>query len=169
MGTDSTLHQTLGDGCAAQESTRLSEQPGTRIGHYKLLEQIGEGGLDGFLCLATAAYRYREFHPGLACAQPGRTIGRYVIHYADGQTAEVPLLAGRTIQDWWSDPATLESPGEAEVAWVGTKARTQQVNRTIHLLGITWTNPRPGVSITSIDFEQAGADFRPFRVAVTAE
>jgi serine/threonine protein kinase/WD40 repeat protein len=44
MGGDSTLDQVPGEGGAAQLPTVLSEQPGTRIGHYKLLEQIGEGG-----------------------------------------------------------------------------------------------------------------------------
>jgi hypothetical protein len=101
--------------------------------------------------------------------KPGMTIGRYVIHYADSQTAEVPLVIGRTIQHWWSDPATLESSGEAEVAWIGTNDLSRQSDRTIHLLGLIWTNPRPEVPVTSFDFEQAGADFRPFLVAVTAE
>lgn len=44
MGGDSTLHQVPEEGGAAQSPPALSEQPGTRIGHYKLLEQIGEGG-----------------------------------------------------------------------------------------------------------------------------
>jgi serine/threonine protein kinase/WD40 repeat protein len=44
MGGDSTLHQVPGEGGAAQSPPALSEHPGTRIGHYKLLEQIGEGG-----------------------------------------------------------------------------------------------------------------------------
>ena len=44
MGGDSTLHQLPGEADATQSPPALSEHPGTRIGHYKLLEQIGEGG-----------------------------------------------------------------------------------------------------------------------------
>ncbi|MCX6872834.1 MAG: tetratricopeptide repeat protein [Verrucomicrobia bacterium] len=44
MGGDSTLHPGPGDEGAAPVAPQMPEQPGTRIGHYKLLEQIGEGG-----------------------------------------------------------------------------------------------------------------------------
>jgi serine/threonine protein kinase/dihydrodipicolinate synthase/N-acetylneuraminate lyase len=44
MGSDSTLLPAPGESGAAQSPPAFSEQPGTRIGHYKLLEQIGEGG-----------------------------------------------------------------------------------------------------------------------------
>ena len=101
--------------------------------------------------------------------KPGMLIGRYLIHYADGQQAEVPLVTGRTIQAWWDDPANLESSAGAEVAWVGTNARSRKSNRAIHLLNLTWTNPRPEVPIETLDFEQTGQMADPFLVAVTAE
>ena len=44
MGGDSTLHQARGEGGVVQSPPALSEHPGTRIGHYKLQEEIGEGG-----------------------------------------------------------------------------------------------------------------------------
>ena len=44
MGGDSLQDPASGADGVAQEPPRLSEYPGTRIGHYKLLEQIGEGG-----------------------------------------------------------------------------------------------------------------------------
>jgi hypothetical protein len=31
----------------------------------------------------------------------GTVIGRYVIHYADGQRAEVPIRYGQDVRDWW--------------------------------------------------------------------
>jgi serine/threonine protein kinase len=44
LGDDHTLAQAAGAGGTEQMPPVLSEQPGTRIGHYKLLEKIGEGG-----------------------------------------------------------------------------------------------------------------------------
>jgi hypothetical protein len=44
MGADSTAQEAFDEDDAAHSPPGLSEQPGTRIGHYKLVEQIGEGG-----------------------------------------------------------------------------------------------------------------------------
>jgi hypothetical protein len=101
--------------------------------------------------------------------KPGMLIGRYVILFVDGHTAEVPLVIGRNIQDWWADPTTLESSGEAEVAWVGSNSQSRKNKHTIHLLTLTWQNPRPEVPIQNFNFEQIGNFAEPFLVAVTAE
>jgi hypothetical protein len=99
----------------------------------------------------------------------GVRVGRYKIRYADGQTAEVPLFTGRNIQDWWADPASLDASGEAAVAWVGTNAPSRKGNHTIHLLTLTWPNPRPAVPIQTVTLEQIGNVAEPFLVAVAAE
>ena len=48
-------------------------------------------------------------------------VAEYVIHYADGQTQTVPLITGRTIDEW-------ASPPEAEDVFLGPKGDPWHVN-----------------------------------------
>jgi hypothetical protein len=41
--------------------------------------------------------------------------------------------------------------------------------RTIHLLTLTWENPRPDIPVRAVDFLQIGNIAHPFLVALTAE
>jgi beta-galactosidase len=71
----------------------------------------------------------------------------YVIHYADGQTETLPIVADIDIGDYKvnGDPKPL--PG-AQIAW---SAPYQGTAFTAIAYARQWTNPRPDVTITSID------------------
>ena len=87
-------------------------------------------------------------------------VGSYVLHYVDGQTAELPLVYGEDLADWL--PATghpMETPN-ASIAWTG---------QDIFLWKRTYANPRPEVEITHLDFVSAMAFPAPFVVAITLE
>lgn len=91
-------------------------------------------------------------------------LAKYVIHYADGQTAEVPLIQGRDIDDYRQQaPAAL--PGAA-LAWTKPFEGT---NQAAAAYGMQWNNPRPAVAITAIDMTY-GKDRRgvPVLLAITA-
>jgi hypothetical protein len=71
---------------------------------------------------------------------------RYVIHYADGKSVEVPIYAEIDIDDYRQQtPRAL--PG-AQIAWTRPYQGTDQ-----HAVAYSkqWTNPRPDVEIKSID------------------
>jgi len=87
-------------------------------------------------------------------------VGKYVIHYADGTTAEVPMLYRKTITDW---NAALP-PGRAELAWEGTTAGGA---RAI-LASWRWDNPEPDKVIESIDIRSNETVLRPVVLAITA-
>lgn len=87
-------------------------------------------------------------------------VGRYVIHYADGTTADVPMLYRRTITDW---NAGLP-PGQAETAWEGTTASGARAL----LSSWRWDNPAPDKVIESIDLRSAETVLRPVVLAITA-
>jgi len=73
---------------------------------------------------------------------------RYVVHYADGQTAEVPVLYGRGVGPWVSkEPAGLP---EAAVAWAAPFPADESGDQAV-LYQLQWPNPRPGVEIASVD------------------
>ena len=71
----------------------------------------------------------------------------YVVHYADGKTAEVPVKYGRGVGNWMADkPQGLP---EAAVAWAAPL--TKDAGRSAVVYQMQWTNPRPEVEIQSID------------------
>lgn len=71
---------------------------------------------------------------------------RYVIHYADGQTAEVPILAEVDIDHFVQrEPAAL--PGAA-LAW---SAKFDDADESAVAYAKQWNNPRPTVAIQSVD------------------
>jgi beta-galactosidase len=91
-------------------------------------------------------------------------LARYVIHYADGQTANVPVTSEIDVDDYRQQaPAAI--PG-AQLAWVrsypGTDFKAVAYAKQ-------WNNPRPNVEITTIDMVQ-GTDRRgvPALLAITA-
>ena len=100
---------------------------------------------DAIFFLHTARIDRRR-GPAEIKAGKGLELARYVIHYADGQQAELPILAEVDVEDYrQKTPATI--PG-AQLAWVkpyeGTAASAVAYSKQ-------WSNPRPDVAIAAID------------------
>ncbi len=95
-------------------------------------------------------------------------VGRYVIHFADGEERLFPIVYGVDVHDWHR---FVTSPADrVTVAWEGTTGANQlnpgssvQVSRT------TIENPRPHVEVTSLDFVSTMTDSAPFLIALTVE
>jgi beta-galactosidase len=90
---------------------------------------------------------------------------RYVIHYADGQTTEVPILAEVDIDHFVQQkPASL--PG-AQLAW---SAPFENSDDQAAAYSKQWNNPRPDVAIESIDLVPGKDKDRgvPVLISVTA-
>jgi len=85
---------------------------------------------------------------------PWGAVAHYVIHYADGQQQIVPLVTGRTADDW-------ASPPDASEAFVGLKGDPWHLN----VLGVEL---RP-VEVRKIVFEDLGTPAAPVLAAVTIE
>ncbi|MGO8931206.1 MAG: protein kinase domain-containing protein [Limisphaerales bacterium] len=104
-------------------------------------------------------------------SQPdGQTIGRCVIHYADGQEADLPIVYGRDVRDWWDVGA--QGPGDslpAKVVWTGQNPAMPRHQGTLRLFKFTWSNPRPGADAQSLDFVSAMTQCAPFLIAITVE
>jgi beta-galactosidase len=89
---------------------------------------------------------------------------RYLIHYADGQTVELPIYLGEDVDSYKQNtPRAL--PG-AQIAWTRPYAGGEY---QAVLYVKQWDNPRPGVAIKSVDLTY-GAERRgvPALVALTA-
>ncbi len=87
-------------------------------------------------------------------AGPWGALAEYVIHYADGQEQVVPLIAGRTTDDWVSPP-------EADEVFLGPRGDPWHLN----VLGVSL---RP-VVVEKITFRDLGTAAAPLLAAVTLE
>ena len=91
-------------------------------------------------------------------------IGSYLIHYADGQKWEIPIVCGQDIWNFWIVPGRPAEAKRAVVAWTGHNKQSP-----IALYRTAWENPRPGVEVESIDFLSNDLWCPPFLVALTVE
>jgi hypothetical protein len=94
-----------------------------------------------------------------------------VLHYADGDSAELELLYGRDVRDWWFDPreATAETTDRGRVVWTGSNPVVETQGRSLRLYATTPENPRPAVKVTTIDWVSGMSRSAPFLIAITVE
>lgn len=113
--------------------------------------------------------RHLQFLHAAGWSSPeGTSIGQYVIHYSDGQHRVIPIIYSYDVLDWWAVPSEPIATGLTPV-WVGANPAVRQANLKLRLYKTSWTNPRPEVTIESIDFISAMADAAPFLIALTVE
>jgi hypothetical protein len=91
-------------------------------------------------------------------------MARYIVHYADGQTATIPLYAELDLDDY-RQKAPTPLPG-AQIAWT---RRYDTNDASAVAYSKQWNNPRPNVLIQSVDLVY-GPDRRgvPVLLALTA-
>jgi hypothetical protein len=105
-------------------------------------------------------------------------IGRYIVHYEDGSTTEIPLRTNQRPDD----PSVPESERDVtilgwrvflsthtvKVIW-GSTTREPDGGVTPVLHHYAWENPFPEKQIASLDFESYLTGHLPFLLAITAE
>ena len=96
-------------------------------------------------------------------------VGRYVVHYKDGKIAEIPLLYGENIGDWWCSSNAPRRFSAAAVIWQGSNEASRQLGFNVRLFQATWINPRLNEPIESIEFQSAMERSAPFLLAITVE
>ena len=106
---------------------------------------------------------------GYSAAPTGTVIARYVIHYADGQELEIPVVYGRDVGNYWYVPGSTQDNSALVVAWTGSSPHSRQQGATTRLYKSTWENPRPDVSVRTLDFVHAKTRAVPILLAITLE
>lgn len=110
-----------------------------------------------------------HFLQGAGWSSPdGTKIGSYIVHYQDGKTAEIPIVYGMHVRDWWTPPGEHPVSG-SEIAWKGSNEAATASQMRQQLYKTTWKNPRPETPIASLDYVSAMAISAPFLIALTAE
>jgi WD40 repeat protein/serine/threonine protein kinase len=102
--------------------------------------------------------------------QPERQVGKYILHYADGEIRELPIVYGQDLANYWFRGApAIKQSASAITVWTGMNRDAAQNLESICLYQSTRENPRPRVELVSIDFVSSIAQAAPFLVALTVE
>jgi hypothetical protein len=96
----------------------------------------------------------------------GVTLGRFVVRYREGPAAEIPIVYGQHVRDWWYNPQTPEA-AESAVAWTGTNEASAKAGMVLRIYRTSWVNPHPDLEVASLDFASSMAGSAPFLLALT--
>jgi hypothetical protein len=108
----------------------------------------------------------------------GTVVSKLVLHYVDGSTRKLNLVAGENSFDWWfplfksglPEKFLHLAPG-TERAWTGSNPyiRKWQPELSLVLYKTTFDNPQPEVKLASVDFVSTETITCPFLVGLTVE
>jgi hypothetical protein len=108
-----------------------------------------------------------------ACGWQGtdnQLIGKYVIRYDDDTVAEVEIVYGKDVVDWWFREGQ-KAPTRSKVAWEGDNDAAKDKGARLQLYLTTWQNPHAKKKVVAIDYVATAPEgpAAPFCVAITAE
>ena len=95
-------------------------------------------------------------------------IGKYLIHYDDKTDAEIEIVYGKDVRDWWYHEGDKD-PSKGKVAWKGSNPSAKELSSSLWLFHMTWENPKPDKKVVSIDYVSSMTHAAPFVIAMTME
>jgi hypothetical protein len=108
----------------------------------------------------------------------GTVVAKLVIHYADGSSRDLKLVAGENAFDWWAPlfksgipERWLQMAPGTERAWTGSNpyVRKWQPDLSLVLYRTTFQNPQPEIKVASVDYVSAQTVTSPFLVGLTVD
>lgn len=97
--------------------------------------------------------------------QPEVEVASYVVRYADGQEAAIPVSFPDDIANYWELRLPDQPPRRATIVWSAPAGVSSKSILTMR----TWDNPRPEVEIQSLDLISTQWNWVSFVVGITAE
>jgi beta-galactosidase len=105
------------------------------------------GGKADSLFFLHTLNKVRNWQPSPNDAQPPAAF-RYVVHYADGKTMDVPVRLGEGVDHWLTKtPVGLKN---AAVAWAAPFPNDRSGEQAV-VYQMQWQNVRPGAEIASVE------------------
>jgi len=114
-------------------------------------------------------HRLHVLHAVARSGENGALIGRYRLHYADGQELDLDIRYNRDLSDWWDDGSQGCYSQFSEVAWRGPRSGTAPASESVRLFRTTCANPRPEAMVAHIDYISSLTQSAPFLLAVTVD
>ena len=123
--------------------------------------------------VGSVGHKIHLLHANSAFADPtGTTVATLVLHYPDGEQAQLDIRQGIEVLDWWEWPRALVKRPKGNntvVAWTGSNPPAEHQGARIRLFDTTFVNPHSEREIQTIDYVSAMAGSAPFMVALTIE
>jgi beta-galactosidase len=120
--------------------------PGVKGAMPREVTDISVGHTADVLFFLHTFHKLRDWQPSGDNKTPP-VLFKYVVHYADGKTVDIPVVYDRGVGPWIAEkPAGYP---EAAVAWAAPFPKDAGKQAVVYQMN--WTNPRPEVSIKSID------------------
>lgn len=144
---------------AGRNCVMLAGDPGQTTSYPEAIYEIAVGArAECIWLLHTCSIPPTRERSLYATRNPG-ILGHYVVNYADGETATIPLRYLSNIHDWNGQCG----PAQAVGVWEGHTDGGSLVS----LGAVQWRNPRPEVAVRSMDFISDLGGARPVLLAVT--
>jgi hypothetical protein len=100
--------------------------------------------------------------------EDGLKIASYVVTYQSGAQAEIPVVYGRDVKNWWCEESFGGEDGST-VAWTGGNPAAADKHQKVRLFLKSWDNPWKDRPIDTVTLVSAMKDTAPFVVAITVE
>jgi hypothetical protein len=114
----------------------------------------------------------------ISLANFGTVVAKLVIHYTDGSSHELNLIAGEQSFDFWAPlfksgvpPKYLRTAPGTERAWTGSNPyiRKWEPELSLVLYKTTFDNPEPEKEVSSVDYVSTETITCPFLLGLTVE
>jgi serine/threonine protein kinase/WD40 repeat protein len=99
----------------------------------------------------------------------GAALGRYVLEYENGTTADLPLKYGEDVRDWWTASGESTNTPNAHVIWRGYCPAAKTAGIANRVWERTYENPHPKLKIRALEFVSDRRGAGPMILAVTLE
>ena len=100
-------------------------------------------------------------------AEDDAVIAKYIINYEDKTTAEIPIVYGKDVVDWWAYPGRA-APAKGKIVWESENEASKGFDAKIRLYAMNWENPHPDKKVVSLDMvSRSPGNAAPFCVAIT--
>jgi WD40 repeat protein/serine/threonine protein kinase len=100
----------------------------------------------------------------------GATVAAYTLHYDDGTSAELPVVTGRHLINWWLPDGTVTHATRAATAWIGHNPTAAEKGYRIQVFACAYENPFPNKVISTIDFRSGPVTWAyPFCLGITCD
>lgn len=110
-------------------------------------------------------------HGATGSADDQTVVAKLVLHYGDGTTADLNIVYGQQVYDWWfKGDGNPSLAGNTSIAWIGDNPMAKRYRYQIRVFKTSFANPRPDARIQTIDYVSALAPrSAAFLLALTTE
>jgi hypothetical protein len=99
----------------------------------------------------------------------GTPIAKLVLHYADNQSREIPILYGYHALDWWYSSSEEVRDAGTKVGWSGDNPVSYFNKKKVRVFQTCFQNPVPEAKLESLDYISNLSLCAPFLIALSVE